>query len=97
MNKSPESRCCKRVRDGGVDGVVVAMIVTAGQQLQLEYLQHPDDERIKMMIMMIKMIKMMMMIPGPQDDGEPLVVGDVLDHCSDVAPGLQEHSGKKRI
>ena len=46
MTKSPESRCCKRVRDGGVDGVVVAVIVTAGQQLQLEYLQHPDDERI---------------------------------------------------
>ena len=47
------------------------------------------------MIMMIKrMVKMIMMIPGPQDDGEPLVVGDVLDHCSDVAPGLQEHSGK---
>ena len=44
LAKSPESRCCKRVRDGGVDGVVVAMIVTAGQQLQLEYLQHPGKE-----------------------------------------------------
>ena len=50
MTKSPESRCCKRVGDGGVDGVVVSMIVTAGQQLQLEYLQHPDDARIKMKI-----------------------------------------------
>ena len=43
LTKSPECRCCKRVRDGGVDGVVVAVIVTAGQQLQLEYLQHPDE------------------------------------------------------
>ena len=50
---------------------------------------------IKMMMMMIMRIKMIMMIPGPQDDGEPLVVGDVLDHCSDVAPGLQEHSAKQ--
>ena len=49
-----------------------------------------------MIIMMIKrMVKMMMMIPGSQDDGEPLVVGDVLDHCPDVAPGLQEHSGEQ--
>ena len=48
-----------------------------------------------MIKMMIKAIKMMMMIPGSQDDGEPLVVGDVLDHCSYVAPGLQEHSGKQ--
>ena len=47
---------------------------------------------IKMMIMMIMMIKMMMMIPGSQDDGEPLVVGDVLYDGSNVPPGLQEGS-----
>ena len=45
---------------------------------------------IMMIMMMIKrMGKMMiMMIPRSQDDGEPLVVGDVLDDGADVPPGL---------
>ena len=66
LSKSPEGGGSEGVSDGGVDGIVVSPVVAAGQQPQLEDLEHP----------------------GAQDDRQPLVVGDVLDHGPDVSPAI---------
>ena len=66
LSKSPEGGGSEGVSDGGVDGIVVSPVVAAGQQPQLEDLEHP----------------------GAQDDGQPLVVGDVLDHGPYVSPDI---------
>ena len=67
------------------------MIVTTGQQLQLEYLQHPDDERIKMMIMMCDVIMRMIRTVNAvgfytNDDNDDQEDGQD-DHDDTWAPG----------